>query len=104
MRGTEESAHVFVERVPGTVEAKNQGTAPVTLWVGGLRVCVHMASGLRVRDPFALVLEGRPASKARVYGWAQEAIIGFNSDWTRHRNERLFGGCFEQRGGGHVGG
>jgi hypothetical protein len=104
MRGTEELAHVFVKRVSGTVETENQGTAPGTLRVGSLGVGVPMAGDLRVRDPFALVLEGRPASKARVYGWAQEAIIGFNGDWTRHRDEGLLGGCIEQSGGGHVGG
>jgi hypothetical protein len=77
IRGTGESAHVCVKRVSGAVETENQGAAPGILRVGGLRV----------RDPYTLVLEGRPAAEARVYEWAQEAIVGFNGGWSGQRSD-----------------
>ena len=44
-------AHVLVRRVSSTVKAENEGAAP-------------FRRGLRVGDPFGLVLGGRGASEA----------------------------------------
>ena len=102
IRGTGESAHVCVKRVPGTVETENQGAAPASrLWLSGLGVDVLRVGGPRVRDPFTLMLEGRPATEARVYEWAQEAIVGFNGGWSGQRGDWrvLRGGWSGQRSG-----
>ena len=91
IRGTGESAHVCVKRVSSTVETENQGAAPGILRVGGLGV----------RDPYTLVLEGRPAAEARVYERVQEAIVGFNGGWSGQRGDWrvLRGGWSGQRSG-----
>ena len=103
--GTRELAHVFVKRVSGTVETEDQGAAPASrLWLSGLGVDVLRVGGPRVRDPFTLMLEGRLANKARVYGRAQETIVGLDRRWSGQGDEGILGECIEQRGGRHVGG
>ena len=96
--------HICIKRVPGTVETENQGTAPGTLRVGGLRVGVPMVGDLWVGDPFTLVPGKVLANKARVYGRAKETIFGFDCGLSGQRDKGNLGGCIEQRGGRHVGG
>ena len=78
-----ELAHIFVKRIPGTVEAEDQ-------------VARHARDTFG--DPLAFMLVDRGTSETPVWFGIEDASSCLDGDWTEQRD----GGHFGERGKGKT--